>query len=66
VQFPGTDHAVIAVLRRQGGNVMAGCQHSLDVARAAATALQYLMGRSIEFHRQVLRVDRGQLEMPQM
>jgi len=52
--------------RRQGGNVMAGCQHSLDVARAAATALQYLMGRSIEFHRQVLRVDRGQLEMPQM
>jgi len=42
------------------------CQHSLDVARAAATALQYLMGRSIEFHRQVLRVDRGQLEMPQM
>jgi len=31
------------------------CQHSLDVARAAATALQYLMGRSIEFHRRVAR-----------
>jgi hypothetical protein len=47
-RFPGTDHAVIPVLRREGGNVMAGgpSGRGFDVARQVPGGL-------------MLRVERG-------